>query len=1214
MSEYKIRSNYFSNKNKFYLLLCIIFFTCSTHIFKNVLPFLFMLTKITAKAGGSNATFFSSPPYFIQRDPNGKYLQKDLIKKYNCADSCLQRNKQNHFDNGCDDYTPSKKKGLESAHENSLARIKQNGLEKETVGSQRKCDNDENTATTTHLEKNVEENVYMFHRNSAYGGRILKPVSNTMEYFERTQDHSIYFYSNVLTLIYVSSLSIYLFILFFGVSKKRGILKFVYITNLVSHCVILIILDNIQSYANESLSGVHVSNSNENYKSAFLLQNRYTGNNHDVIQKNVNFYFRNNFNNAYMINNRSGLAVFAPNYSIFLLKLNKFLAVQEQAGVENVKVGVTQKGGHILKSRLGQQTNGKKEKQPDETEESEIDVIKKFSEKEDKGQKKKSMSLIEEKKEIFDSLYSNENKAGVVEPNFEEYNNESGINGNNGLYKYSRILYFFIIVSSICSGYINIYQKHILYCIFYINIGGVTSFLILVNSIFKLLAHFLNYVFANVLRKRISEYIFLFVFIDLIGLVMLTVFYCMWNNQKYLWINLYKIFYNHKYVCFYLNNTYYIYSTDKNIDNILVNIDMRCNKNIEISFCAYINLKKSVFYEYFIRNRFRRNKLKIVEIKDKNFKIDDSTYKNRNGRLESSGRRKGNRNAYSAEKNNIHKNDENTYNRRKKQSFTMKPYSICIETLSASDSKRITILNAVQQETQNASVETQDGTNTNEEGPIGEVKDTIERTIENEANKENGGTNIAMLSPYKEFLPCNQFDHIKDDEKTQHVNMKGPDVNYIKNLSSNEKSHEKKKDDAFVHTCENMLNVNRKLCISEKNNGVNVELLGALHMNESKKTKHFDKGIEEHLDEASVYHTPLMKETDGTVENSLTESQLRHEETGEIIESEKNTLNTEFDLKKHKSIHFQVGIDDEKHDEQGVDMKTENDKSEMEKKKNVLFIPEYDEVVNEDAEEEKVELDACYDNFEISYNTNEYSSLHSDYKENKNFRIIEKIKSHLSSYTFSFFFFTFIYAFLLSIIHIFINYFFYIYLFVFNINIYVSNMYTIFMTGVSLLAIPFSGYVIDNVGAFFFLLLCSSFLIIIAVSGTIYSYKNNLNSEVMAILFFNLIGLSESVIPTVVISQIPSHLCVKNNENIPSAFAIFELVSMVIISLNNYIFGLFLRKAEYLEGLYILFVLTFMAMILILVLIVKTHLTNKRNKQHVSIEDLDSCDLAQPLL
>ncbi|EWC75908.1 hypothetical protein C923_03357 [Plasmodium falciparum UGT5.1] len=129
-----------------------------------------------------------------------------------------------------------------------------------------------------------------------------------------------------------------------------------------------------------------------------------------------------------------------------------------------------------------------------------------------------------------------------------------------------------------------------------------------------------------------------------------------------------------------------------------------------------------------------------------------------------------------------------------------------------------------------------------------------------------------------------------------------------------------------------------------------------------------------------------------------------------------------------------------------------------------------------------------YINNHINYDTSYHVNHH-----NNNFKIFRNIKKFMSSFTFVFFFFIFIYAFLLSIIHIFINYFFYIYLYVFNINIYVSNVYTIIMTGVSLIAIPFSGYIIDNIGAFLSLLLCSSLFILIAISGSIYCYKFNLS-------------------------------------------------------------------------------------------------------------------------
>ncbi|KMZ93211.1 hypothetical protein PVMG_04957 [Plasmodium vivax Mauritania I] len=272
-----------------------------------------------------------------------------------------------------------------------------------------------------------------------------------------------------------------------------------------------------------------------------------------------------------------------------------------------------------------------------------------------------------------------------------------------------------------------------------------------------------------------------------------------------------------------------------------------------------------------------------------------------------------------------------------------------------------------------------------------------------------------------------------------------------------------------------------------------------------------------------------------------------------------------------------------------------------EQKRNVLLIPNYDDECSRNAD--------YYDDWELSDERDDGDDAGTSFLSradernsqvgNKLLSIYQGINKFCSSFTFYFFFFIFIYAFLLSIMHIFINYFFYIYLFVFNINIYVSNVYTIIMTFVSLIAIPFSGYIVDNIGSFLSLLLCSSSFILVAISGSIYCYKLNQS-------------ISESIIPTVIISQIPTHLCVKNNESITSAFAIFELVTMIIISLNNYVFGCFLIKEEYLKGLYVLFFFVILVIVLILLLIVTIYLKKKRSAR--AYKSPRNADLAQPLL
>ncbi|KJP86109.1 hypothetical protein AK88_04232 [Plasmodium fragile] len=69
---------------------------------------------------------------------------------------------------------------------------------------------------------------------------------------------------------------------------------------------------------------------------------------------------------------------------------------------------------------------------------------------------------------------------------------------------------------------------------------------------------------------------------------------------------------------------------------------------------------------------------------------------------------------------------------------------------------------------------------------------------------------------------------------------------------------------------------------------------------------------------------------------------------------------------------------------------------------------------------------------------------------------------------------------------------------------------------------------------------------------------------------------------------------------------------MIIISLNNYVFGCFLIKEEYLKGLYVLFFFVILVISLILSLIVTIYLKKKRNAR--AYKSPRNADLAQPLL
>ncbi|CRG96218.1 conserved Plasmodium protein, unknown function [Plasmodium gallinaceum] len=1043
MSEYKIRSAYFSNKNKVILLICVIFFSFSTHVFKNLLPFLFMLTDTQNESKIINSVVKTNNLY------SGDSLD-DYKEKY---PNELKKNGKLSYKNF---FLKNK---MELLHSNYIDKIENNNFSEEQSDINSK---------------------------------------------------SIYLYSNILSLIYFSSLMTYFLILFFDLSKKNYILNIFYIVNLISHCFIFIILSNIQTYNSHLNSKLYIDKNGVNL---FNSQKSTMQKIHPNIKKDINLIFKNNlknklnFKNLYITNNFENL-FFPDKYFLFIMQLDDILFHQN-----------------------------------------------------------KSKHLREFNKE------SSENKNKSIEntykKNYEFVNQKYNINGysffeSDKIYykKYLKFLYFFIIVSSICSGYLNIYQKKILYCVFYINIGVITSFLILMNSIFKLLAHSLNYLLSNTTNGKISDYIILFLFIDIFGLIIVLIFTYKWSNQKILWINLHKIFYNYQYICFYCNNTYYIYTVDKNIDNILVNIDLCADKNIDISFCAYTNLEKSVFYEYFILNKFRNNKLRIIEIKDKNLKIN-TTYKSKNNM---------NENKMEKENKGIQKGKIDSYKRKQNHSLTMKPYIICIDAVTNLITQNQNLYNKLDKDDNNNNI--------------------TELNINNNINSE-------ILDNYKisnEDM-CYDNNYVNDQIRIQD-SLNKHSLNGQNDLSSFPEN------EAINSKC---INYGKRSLLSDSVNFLSISDIKKKDDNNN----FYNTGdyFNEMENKSVLNNIAEMKE-----EKNIKEKEEKVVKSEEILKEPKNNIetknpnfntNSKFIVKNdsdysNKSEDYSSKIINTN---ENINYKNEDKK----KKKNIFLIPNY--------EETDKYLD--YDEVDSPSDNNGFSLFYNKDKEKNNikngFNIFQKIKTFLSSFTFFFFFFIFIYAFLLSIIHIFINYFFYIYLFVYNINIYISNVYTIIMACVSLIAIPFSGYIIDNIGSFLSLLLCSSFFILIAISGSIYCYKFNLNSEVLAFLFFNLIGISQSIIPTVIISQIPTHLCVKNNESITSAFAIFELVSMIIISLNNYIFGSFLIKKEYLKGLYILFVFIILVIILILLLIVTFYIKKKKRKfciqKHTNI-----FDLTQPLI
>ncbi|CAA9988194.1 conserved Plasmodium membrane protein, unknown function [Plasmodium knowlesi strain H] len=978
MSEYQISSVYFSRKNKLLLLICVFFFSCSTHIFKNVFPFLFMLTGVRNEIDLDN----------VVHQEGGLPARKD------------------------------------------------------EVGSTTKGEG-KNSDMSGEFDSFEEFDVISLSNDSPGGSPLPPPVTVSHEsmhsstYFQ-TKDgnsQSIYLYSNILSLIYCSSLVTYIFILIFDLGKKNYVVNTFYIVNLVSHFIIFILLSDIQMRNTDlrvvtrdvdtSMSTRGMPPVGKLWSGGYPGTERIISPN-DILAKrrDINFYFKRNVQDR--------------------LKAWEFLSVGffQRSVVEFILTDVR-------------------------TASSEVN-----SGKEDKNNNDKDVAYTYER-------------------------------------KYLKFLYLFIIISSICSGYIKIYQKRIMYCIFYVNIGVITSLLILMNSLFKLFAHSLNYVVtSNNSKTDISDYIILFLVIDMFGLLMMLIFTYRWFYQKNLWVNMHTIFYNYKYVCFYHKETYYLYSLDKQIDNILVHIDMCGDENIKITFCAYMNLKKSIFYDYLCLNKFRKNKLRILEIADDNLQVK-STYKMVDPPMETDTPNRQLHHPSQVEQHGTPPLTPTTpFTRKKNHSYTMKPYKICIEPLNSL------------------------------------------------ANLQPNGEEGTLADGYlaSSHLTDSRYTNEKNKD---HLQMNADVV-----------------DEGDVKT------------------GTNGEITKCV----KKQKRRLSKGDSVHFldqQEGQEPYARVEKYTD--IPHEYTTQERSYE--GIKVNGENGANDVE-----SKKLYMEEDVETEEREEQ---------------KRNILFIPNYDDECNRNVDYSD-EWELFDDKDDMNTRDSAGGSFLSRAEEKdshvkkKLLNIYQGIKKFSSSFTFYFFFFIFIYAFLLSIMHIFINYFFYIYLFVFNINIYVSNVYTIIMTFVSLIAIPFSGYIVDNIGSFLSLLLCSSSFILVAISGSIYCYKFNLNSEALAFLFFNLIGISESIIPTVIISQIPTHLCVKNNEDITSAFAFFELVTMIIISLNNYVFGCFLIKEEYLKGLYVLFFFVILVISLILLLIVTIYIKKKRSVR--AYKSPRNADLAQPLL
>ncbi|KMZ80414.1 hypothetical protein PVIIG_03667 [Plasmodium vivax India VII] len=576
MSEYQISSVYFSRRNKLLLLICVFFFSCSTHVFKNVFPFLFMLTGVRNEIDLDNvanqAGRFPSRGGPLGGAAKGGGIQTDLF-------------------------------GQSAAY--SLGRTPP------TIVSE------EATHSSTYLETKG--------RNS----------------------QSIYLYSNILTLIYCSSLVTYIFILVYDLGKKNYVINSFYIINLVAHFTIFLLLSDIQM-RNTDLREVMSWRDGSLSRDAMPLFGRYPAEDMLAKRRDINFYFKRNLRDRLDAGEFLSVGLFQRSALEFVL-----------GGVEaggRFEAGEDKTSSDMGKdNRDGEQRNSDMGKDNRDGEQRNSDVGK---DNRDTGRDNRSRE--------------------------EAYTYER---------KHLKFLYLCIIISSICSGYIKIYQKRIMYCIFYVNIGVITSLLILMNSLFKLFAHSLNYVVTNNNSiTDISDYIILFLVIDMFGLLTILIFTYKWFYQRKLWVNLHTIFYNYKYVCFYHKETYYLYSVDKQIDSILVHIDMCGDENIKISFCAYMNLNKSIFYDYLRLNTFRKNKLRILEIADQSLHVT-STYKaverphgehgehSERGEVDQRGQRD--------EGGEVDQHGERgeggtpSFGRKQKHSYTMKPYKICIESLSS---------------------------------------------------------------------------------------------------------------------------------------------------------------------------------------------------------------------------------------------------------------------------------------------------------------------------------------------------------------------------------------------------------------------------------------------------------------------------------------------------------------------------------------------------
>ncbi|SPJ10919.1 conserved Plasmodium membrane protein, unknown function [Plasmodium sp. DRC-Itaito] len=1221
MSEYKVSSIYFSRSNKLLILMCVIFFSCSTHIFKNVFPFLFMLTGITNPHGNMNVyvkknSWCDISSKLNRNTEHEQYIQKeDKVKKKiinTNTDGNNNINNDHHYDmmNLCYDELYNDGDGDNKIH---LLNLEHKYFIKNEFTICKICynyiknnNNNNNNNLYNNNSNNIYNNIYNDSYNNTYNNitdHVVKEkyIDNNIFYYNKTPNkqnesvinkESISLYNNILSLIYFSSLITYIFIFFFDLSKKNYIINIFYITNLISHCIIFFILNDMQIFNSHLIQSIpnHIlvveqkkiyspfSQSYINSHNNISIQNilngiaSQNGDIHNIIYMDIkkkkkkkgfinSTNERNNLKNKldelknisilYNMDVYKSLFIFFiyPNNNIFF---NPYLINMNWNSVSNISFD---------------------------------DIL---------------YNKYEKSKDIYNNNY-------VIQSIIKEKNKEKNdvldfifLKRNKNIYykKYLLVLYFFIMVSSICSCYIKIYQKRILYCVFYINIGVITSFLILMNSLFKLFAHSLNYIVTNQNNfVNIKDYIVLFLLIDLFGLFIIFLFSYKWYNQRNLWTHLHKIFYNHKYVAFYFNNTYYIYTVDRNVDNILVSVDICGDPNVNITFSEYTNLEKSIFYEYFILNRFRKNKLKIFEIHQDKIHEFTTTYKEKergkkNYEMKIRYRHKKhkimedikschinnssdiNTGSYKSQREDHNQCDVlreekqcNFYSRKPNHSYTMKPYKICIGTLN----------NIITQ----SNIPTNNTNQNINESPIN-------TTNNNENNHHNQNINYPnhqnepINYPYSNKFIHDHHEYVNNivlNEKQQIIDntilknkQNDQDINKKKLTTHSQKNLLKQN---LVITDQYFINTDTNQYMNNEQNQNNICLPKGIYLDRSEECEKKNIGNIQNENQ-NVLSIPDFDEQDNQKQNEQVEIicpndgnyHLHNEEYNqETYHNNVHHNNVYHNNVHHNNVHHKNG-----HMDNSFNLHTNN-----------------------------------YINNHINYDTSYHINHH-----NNNFKIFRNIKKFMSSFTFVFFFFIFIYAFLLSIIHIFINYFFYIYLYVFNINIYVSNVYTIIMTGVSLIAIPFSGYIIDNIGAFLSLLLCSSLFILIAISGSIYCYKFNLNSQVLAFLFFNLIGISQSIIPTVIISQIPTHLCVKNNEHITSAFAIFEVVSMIIISLNNYIFGSFMVKEEYLMGLYVLFFFILLVIALISLLIISIYI--KRKRYIHMYKSTNDYNLAQPLL